>query len=190
MVLSEDEPLEDTPRHFDPGGCMSAMTTPPRVVKLGTSQVRQPLRMNIQAPKLEVVTKVSAKEKKNAEPITEDKKAEQKNHEKKSPVRWKVKMRKRKQREKVADLSDQLRKAPNIAEERNKNLMIRGSMGTWSTSKRREVEGDNKPSSRSNSWRQEKACSRNGIHGLPLFHIRGSRLNEMFERAGRYRFSL
>ena len=84
------------------------MTTPPRVVKLGTSQVRQPLRMKSQAPEVEVVTKVSAKEKENVEPITEDKKAEQKHDEKKSPARRKVKMRKRKQREKVADLYDQL----------------------------------------------------------------------------------
>ena len=90
------------------------MTTPPKVVKLETAQVRQSLRMKSQAPEVEVVTKVSAKEKKNAESITEDKKAEQKNDEKKSPARWKVKMRKRKQREKVADLSDQLREARKI----------------------------------------------------------------------------
>ena len=50
-------------------------------------------------------------------PITEDKKAEQKNDEKKSPARKKVKMRKQKQQEKVADLSDQLREAREIAEE-------------------------------------------------------------------------
>ena len=72
--------------------------------------------MKSQVPEVEVVTKFSAKEKNNAELITKDKKAEQKNDEKKSPTRWKVKMRKRKQREKVADLSDQLRKAPKIAE--------------------------------------------------------------------------
>ena len=87
------------------------MVTPPKVVELETSQGRQPLRMRSQAPEVEVVTKVSAKEKKNAEPITEDKKVEQKSDEKKSPARRKVKMRKRKQREKIADLSDQLRKA-------------------------------------------------------------------------------
>ena len=91
------------------------MTTPPKVVKLETSQGRQLLRMRSHAPEVEVVTKVSAKEKKNAEPITEDKKAEQKN-EKKSPVRRKVKIRKRKQREKIADLSDQLRETRKIAE--------------------------------------------------------------------------
>ena len=91
------------------------MTTPPKVVKLETAQVRQSLRMKSQAPEVEVVTKVSAKEKKDAELITEDKKAEQKTDEKKSPARRKVKMRKRKQREKIVDLSDQLRKARKIA---------------------------------------------------------------------------
>ena len=103
-------------RHFDPGpgDRRSAMTTSPRVVKLSTTQVRQSLRMKSQAPEVEVVTKVSAKEKKNAEPTTEDKKAEQKTDEKKSPARRKVKIRKRKQREKVTDLSDQLRKARNM----------------------------------------------------------------------------
>ena len=74
---------------------MSAMATPPRVVKLGTSQVRQFPRMRIQAQDVEDVIKVSAKERKNVEPITEDKKAEQRNDEKKSPARKKVKMRKR-----------------------------------------------------------------------------------------------
>ena len=67
--------------------------------------------MKRQVAEVEVVTKISTKEKKNAEPITEDKKAEQKSDEKKSPARRKVKMRKRKQQEKITDLSDQLRKA-------------------------------------------------------------------------------
>ena len=111
----EDVPLEGMLRHFDPGGRRSAMTTSPRVAKLSTAQVRQSLRMKTHAPEVEVVTTVSAKEKKNAEPITEDKKVEQKN-EKKSPVRKKVKIRKRRQREKIADLSDQLREARKIAE--------------------------------------------------------------------------
>ena len=91
------------------------MTTPPRVVKLSAAQVRQLLRMKSQAPEVEFVTKVSANEKKNTEPITEDKKSEQKNDENKSPARRKVKMRKIKQRERVVDLSDQLRKAQEIA---------------------------------------------------------------------------
>ena len=37
---------------------------------------------------------------------------------------------------------------------------------------------------------QTKACSRNGIHGLYSFRMEGSRLNEMFEKAGRYKFIL
>ena len=81
------------------------MATPPKVVKLETSQDRQPPRKNSQASEVEVVTKISAKEKKNAEPITEDKKAEQKN-EKKSLVRKKVKIRKRRQWDKITNLSD------------------------------------------------------------------------------------
>ena len=72
--------------------------------------------MKSQAPEVEVVTKVSAKEKKNAEPITEDKKAKQNNDEKKSPARRKVKMRKRKQQEKVTDLTNPLREAQEIVE--------------------------------------------------------------------------
>ena len=75
-VLSEHEPLEDMPRRFDPGGHRSAMMTPPRVVKLSATQVRQLLRMKSQALEVEVVTKVSANEKKNVEPITKYKKAE------------------------------------------------------------------------------------------------------------------
>ena len=99
---------------------MSAMTMPPRVVKLGTSQVRQLPRMRSQAQDVEDVIKVSAKEKKKDDPITEDKKAEQRNDEKKSLARKKVKMRKRKQREKTADLSDQLREEQEIAEGKNR----------------------------------------------------------------------
>ena len=84
---------------------MSAMTMLPRVVKLGISQVRQFPRMRSQAQDVEDVIKVSAEEKKKAEPITEDKKAEQRNDEKKYPARKKVEMRKRKQWEKGDDLS-------------------------------------------------------------------------------------
>ena len=63
-------------RRFDPGARMSAMTTPPRVVKLGISQVRQFPRMRNQVQDVEDVIKVSAEEKKKTELITEDKKAE------------------------------------------------------------------------------------------------------------------
>ena len=78
--------------------------------------------MKSQVSELEVVTKVSAKEKKKAEPITEDMKAEQKNDEKKSPARKKVKMRKRKQREKEDDLSHQLRAEQEVLELKNENM--------------------------------------------------------------------
>ena len=93
-VLSEEEPLEDIVRRFQSGGLHSTMITPPKVVKLGTSQVRQPPRMQIQAQDVEDVIKVLAIEKQKDELITEDKKAEQKNDEKKSPARKKVKMKK------------------------------------------------------------------------------------------------
>ena len=85
------------------------MATPPRVVKLGISQVRQFPRMRNQAQDVEDVIKVSAEKKKKAKPITEDKKVEQQNDEKKSPARKKVKMKKRRQQEKEDDLSDQIR---------------------------------------------------------------------------------
>ena len=71
--------------------------------------------MRSQAQDVEGVIKVSAEEKKKAELITEDKRAEQRNDEKKSPARKKVKMRKRKQREKGDDLSHQLREEQAIA---------------------------------------------------------------------------
>ena len=113
-------------RHFypGPGDRRSAMTTSPRVVKLSTAQVRQPLKMKSQAPEVEFVTKVSAKEKKNAEPITEDKKAARKNDEKKSPAGQKVKMRKRKQREKVANLSDQLTKEQKLPKVKKQHMVV------------------------------------------------------------------
>ena len=44
-VLSEEEPLENIVRRFQSGGLVSAMTTPPKGVKLGTSHVRQLPRM-------------------------------------------------------------------------------------------------------------------------------------------------
>ena len=72
--------------------------------------------MKSQAHDVEDVIKVSAKEKKKDEPITEDKKAEPRKDTKKSLARKKVKMRKIKQREKTADLSDQLREEQEIAE--------------------------------------------------------------------------
>ena len=103
-------------RRFDPGGRRSAKTTPTRIVKLGTSQVRKPPRMRSQAQDVEDVIKVFVAEKQKDEKITEDKKTEQKNDEKKSTARKKVKMRKRRQREKEADLSNQLREEQEISE--------------------------------------------------------------------------
>ena len=47
--MSEKEPLEDVVRRFQRGGLESAMTTPPRVVKLGAPQVRKTPRMKSQA---------------------------------------------------------------------------------------------------------------------------------------------
>ena len=76
---------------------MSAMTTPPKLVKLGISQVRQFPRIRNQVQDVEDVIKISPEEKKKSEPITEDKKAEQKNDEKKYPAIKKVKMKKRQQ---------------------------------------------------------------------------------------------
>ena len=73
------------------------MTPPPKVVKLGASQVRQMPRMRSHVQNVEDVIKVFATEKQKDKPITEDKKAEQTNDEKKSRARKKVKMRKRRQ---------------------------------------------------------------------------------------------
>ena len=98
------------------------MTTPPKVVKLGASQVRKPPWMKNQAQDIEDVIKSSAVERKNNEPITEDKKVEKKNDEKKSLPRKKVKMRKRRQREKEDALSDQLREEQEIAEEKKQQF--------------------------------------------------------------------
>ena len=47
--LSETEPLEDIVQRFQRGVLVSAMTTLPKVVKVGTSQVRQPPRMRSQS---------------------------------------------------------------------------------------------------------------------------------------------
>ena len=65
--LSETEPLEDIVQRFQRGGLVSTMTTPPKVVKLGTSQVRQPPRMRSQAQDVEDVIKVFAAEKQKDE---------------------------------------------------------------------------------------------------------------------------
>ena len=61
--MFEKEPLEDVVRRFQRGGLESAMTTPPKGVKIGTSQVRQLPRMRSQAQDIEYVIKVFATEK-------------------------------------------------------------------------------------------------------------------------------
>ena len=47
---------------------------------------------------------------------------------------------------------------------------------------------DTSPTSDVKFSMQTKVCSRNGIHGLYSFRMEGSRLNEMFQKAGRYGF--
>ena len=118
--LFETEPLEDIVQRFQRGGLASAMTTPPKVVKLGTSYVRQPPRMRIQAQDVEDVIKVFVVEKHKDEQITEDKKTEQKNDENKSLSRKKVKMRKRWKKEKEYDLSHHLREEQEISSKETK----------------------------------------------------------------------
>ena len=86
--------------------------------------------MRSQARDVEDVIKISVEEKKKAEPITEDKKAERRNDQKKSPARKKVKMRKRKQREKGDDLSHQLREEQEVPKVKNENMRNPSSMNT------------------------------------------------------------
>ena len=149
---------------------MSAMTTLPKVVKLGTSQVRQLPRMRIQAQDVEDVIKVSAAKKKKDKPITEDKKEEKKNDEKKSPARKKVKMRKRWQQEKGDDLSHQLREEQEVPKVKNENMWNPSSMNTWSKWLKRKVKGKTNRT-KQNFKMQTKACSQNGIPGLYTFRI-------------------
>ena len=78
-------------------------------------------------------------------------------------------------------------KNKRLQRQRNENTEVIGSVNTRSDLLRRKVKGENKPNKQNFSM-QTKACSRNGIHGLYSFRIEGSRLNEMFEKAGRYIF--
>ena len=110
--------------------------------------------MRIQAQDVEDVIKVSAAKKKKAKPITKDKKAEQKNDEKKSPARKKVKMRKRKQREKEDDLSHQLRAEQEVPELKNENMRNQSHANTWSELLRRKVKGKTNRASRTSRCRQ------------------------------------
>ena len=133
---------------------MSAMRMPPKGVKIGTSQVRQPPRMRSQAQDVEDVIKVFSTEKQKDEQITEDKKTEQKNDEKKSPARKKVKMRKRRQREKGDDLSHQLREEQEVPKVKNENMRNPRSVNTWSELLRRKVKGKTNQTSRTSACRQ------------------------------------
>ena len=132
-------------------------------------------------------SKVLAAEKQKDEPITEDKKAEQQSDEKKSPARKKVKMRKRKKREKAADLSDQLREEQEIAKAKKQKSGDQRQHECLERLIEKKSEREKKPN-KQNSSVQTKACSRHGIEGLCSSRKGGSRLNEMFEKAGRYRF--
>ena len=107
--------------------------------------------MKSQAPEVEVVTKVSANEKKNAELTTEDKKAERKNDEKKSPAKRKVKMRKRKKREKAADLSDQLREEQEIVEAKKRKSGDQRQHECLERFVERKSERENKPNKQNSS---------------------------------------
>ena len=78
-------------------------------------------------------------------------------------------------------------KNKRLPRQRKENMKIIGSMSTWSYLRSRKVKEENKPNKQNFSM-QTKACSRNGIHGLYSFHMTGSRLHEMFEKVGRYRF--
>ena len=100
------------------------MTTPPKVVKLEALKIKKPPWRKSPVRDAEGVIKSSAQEKKKDEPTTEDKKAERKNGEKKSPVGKKVKIRKRKQREKIADLSDQLTKEQKIPKVKKQHMVV------------------------------------------------------------------
>ena len=148
---------------------MSVMATLPKVVKLGTSQVRQTSRMRIQVQDVEDVIKVFATEKQKDKPITEDKKADQTNDEKKSPARKKVKMRKRRQWKKEDDLSHQLREEQEVPKVKNEKVEPKQHEYLEQATEKKS-ERENKPN-KQNFKMQTKACSRNEIPGLHPFRI-------------------
>ena len=110
--------------------------------------------MRNQTQDVEDVIKISAEEKNKAKPITEDKKAEQRNDEKKSPTRKKVKMKKRKQWEKEDDLSHQLREEQEVPKVKDQNMWNPSSVNTWSELLRRKVKGKTNQTSRTSRCRQ------------------------------------
>ena len=153
-VMSEEEPLEDIVQRFQSGGLMSAMTTLPKGVKIGTSQVRQMSRMRSQAQ------------------IVEESSLEQRKRK-----RRKVKVRKRQRR--TTQMVERV-DFPRRTHGKKKGPRNRHP-------RHRKTKGKRKGMKQKFSM-QTKACSQNGIHVLYGFRMKGSRLNEMFEKAGRYRF--
>ena len=128
--MSEKEPLEDIVRRFQHGGLESVMTMSPRVVKLGAPQVIQIPRMRTQAQIVEESrpeqrkrkTRRSLKKRKQRRRMMRRNIPTRRNMKRGVRKRWikikrkKVKMRKRRQCEKVDDLSDQLREEQEITE--------------------------------------------------------------------------
>ena len=116
---------------------MSAMTTPPKVVKLGTSQVRQPPRMRSQALNVEDDIKVFAAEKQEDEKITEDKKIEQNTDEKKPTGRKKVKMRSKREEILVVHVEFPIRSHRKKKGPRNRHPRLRKTKGNGKGTKQR-----------------------------------------------------
>ena len=152
---------------FERGGLTAPMTTPPRVVKLGISQERQFPRMRSQAHDVEDVIKISVEEKKRAKPINEDKKVEQRNDEKKSPISKKLKVRKRRPTRMAVHVEFPRRSHGKKKGPRNRHPRRRKTKGKRKGTKVLRMEF--------------KAY---------IVGTKGSRLNEIFEKAGRYIFSL
>ena len=98
-------------------------------------------------------------------------------------------MNKRRQREKAADLSDQLREEQEIAEAKKRKSGDQRQHECLERFVEKKSERENKPN-KQNSSVQTKACSRHGIQGPCSSRKDGPRLNEMFEKTERYRFLL
>ena len=129
------------------------MTTPPKVVKLGTSQVRQPPRMRSQAQ------------------IVEESSPEQKRRK----TRTSLNIRKQR-RTKV-----RLRKirAPGCARGVSQKISWKEKRTKKQASEMKKTKGKRK--GMKVLGMEFKAC---------IVGTKGSRLNEIFEKAGGYRFSL
>ena len=90
------------------------------------------------------------------------------NDEKKSPARKKVKMRKRKQREKEDDLSHQLREEQEVPKVKNENMWNPSSVNTWSELLRRKVEGKTNQASRTSRCRKRLVLRREFLVCIPF----------------------